>query len=73
VNIDRQRGERAAELLYKAFRDGCVHGQKDMPEDIVPGGIEAGSLEHILFITLTVAIDYQRDTPAFVGEFKKDF
>jgi hypothetical protein len=32
-----------------------------MPEDILPKGVQKGSLEHILFITLTVSIDYQRD------------
>ncbi len=32
-----------------------------MPEDLPPAGVTTGSLEHLLFITLTVAIDYQRD------------
>jgi hypothetical protein len=32
-----------------------------MPEDVQPAGVERGSLEHILFITLMVAIDYQRE------------
>jgi hypothetical protein len=32
-----------------------------MPEDTLPEGVERGSLEHLLFITLTVAVDYQRD------------
>ena len=32
-----------------------------MPEDIVPDSMEMGSLDHIFFITLTVAIDYQRN------------
>ena len=31
-----------------------------MPEDILPEGIRKGSLEHLIFITLTVSIDYQR-------------
>ncbi len=73
MNIDRQRGERAAELLYKSFRNEGVHGQKDMSDDILPGGIEAGSLEHIFFITLTVAIDYQRDTPALWVSSRRTF
>lgn len=32
-----------------------------MPEDKPPDGVEKGSLKHLLFITLTVAIDYMRD------------
>jgi hypothetical protein len=35
-----------------------------MPEDVRPDGVERGSLEHVLFITLTVAIDYQREANA---------
>ena len=32
-----------------------------MPEDILPKSIHKGSLEHLMFITLTVSIDYRRD------------
>ena len=32
-----------------------------MPENPVPRGIIPGSLDHLLFITLTVSIDYMRD------------
>ncbi|WP_207231392.1 hypothetical protein [Methanofollis fontis] len=35
-----------------------------MPEDRPPAGVEVGSIEHILFLTLTVSIDYQRDAYA---------
>lgn len=64
VTIDVQRGHAAAALLHKAFSATGIHGHTEMPEDILPAGVSSGSLEHLLFITLTVAIDYQRDAIA---------
>jgi len=61
---DISRARAAAQVLYRAFSTTGIHGRTDMPEDLLPQGMERGSLEHILFITLTVAIDYQRDAPA---------
>ena len=61
---DSQKGSIIAQKLYSAFRAGGIHGQTAMPEDIIPEGIDQGSREHLLFITLTVAIDYQRDAVA---------
>ncbi|HEY9175127.1 MAG TPA: hypothetical protein VI136_22805 [Verrucomicrobiae bacterium] len=58
---DVERGREIAKVLHEAFRTVGIHGKKDMPEEEPPQGAERGSLEHILFITLTVAIDYQRD------------
>jgi len=43
--------------LYRSFCNSNVQ----MPEDLVPEGVKRGSLDHIMFITLTVSIDYQRD------------
>ena len=60
IVIDNEKGSRVALLLYHSFAAVGIHG-KDMPEDITPTGVERGSLEHVLFITLTVSIDYQRD------------
>ena len=54
--IDVERGHKTAELLFQAFQTTGILGHKEMPEDIVPVGIEHGSLEHILFITLTVSM-----------------
>lgn len=56
-----ERGRKVAELLYRAFLTTGIHGRKQMPEDLTPQGVERGSLEHLLFITLTVSIDYIRD------------
>ncbi len=63
VVIDSTRGRKAARLLFDAFSSTGIHGSKEMPEDVLPDLIY-GSLEHILFITLTVSIDYQRDAAA---------
>ena len=38
-----------------------VHRRNDTPEDEPPPAVRGGSLDHVLFITLTVAIDCQRD------------
>lgn len=69
-------GARAlAERLYRMFSvtgEG-VHGQKEMPEDAPPRGVEPGSLDHVLFITLTVAIDYQRDAHALWDAARRTF
>jgi len=64
VIINSDRGRKAAELLFSAFTTTGIHGRTDMPEDILPPNVDRGSLEHILFITLTVSIDYQRDAAA---------
>ena len=59
--IDREKGKEIAETLYHAFTTTGILGHTEMPEDVMPTGAKRGSLEHLLFITLTVAIDYQRD------------
>jgi hypothetical protein len=55
---------KAAEIvapLFDAFSTTGILGLVAMPEDKPPSGVTPGSLEHILFLTLTVTIDYQRD------------
>jgi len=64
LSLNIEKGRQIAPLLYKAFATTGIHGRVDMPEDEPPAGVTAGSLEHILFLTQTVAIDYQRDAPA---------
>jgi len=61
---DARKGTEIATILYEAFRTTGIHGMRDMPEDTPPQGIALGSPDHIIFLTLTVAIDYQRDAPA---------
>jgi hypothetical protein len=60
LTTDAIRGKRSAQRLCDAFAATGILGQTEMPEDILPPEIGKGSLEHILFITLTVSIDYQR-------------
>lgn len=64
IVIDNEKGTKVGRLLYDSFTTVGIHGHKDMPEDITPSEVERGSLEHVLFITLTVSIDYQRDAPS---------
>lgn len=70
---DDKKGKKIAELLYRAFSTTGVHGRTEMPEDLKPKGMRAGSLEHLLFITLTVSIDYQRDAPKLWESARKTF
>ncbi|MDO9130778.1 MAG: hypothetical protein Q7U34_13035 [Anaerolineales bacterium] len=58
---DIERGKKVADILYRCFATTGIHGQTEMPEDIAPKGVIQGSLEHILFIALSVSIDYQRN------------
>jgi hypothetical protein len=62
LSIDSQRGRKAVEILLSESKDSGQFLKTEMPEDSLPAGIRQGSLEHILFITLTVSIDYQRDS-----------
>ena len=71
--IDVERGRRVASLLYNSFSTTGIFGKTDMPEDLIPKSIVKGSLEHILFITLTVSIDYQRDAPSLWQSARKTF
>jgi len=73
LQIDSQKGRIVAEYLYNSFYTRGILGRKDMPEDIMPKGMIRGSLEHIMFITLTVSIDYQRDAPALWESSRKTF
>ncbi len=54
-------GEKVGIMLYRSFESTGVFGRTEMPEDLRSKGVRKGSLKHQIFITLTVAIDYQRD------------
>ena len=73
LTIDADRGRKVGKLLYAAFTSTGVMGHREMPEDLLPDGMVKGSLEHILFITLTVSIDYQRDADALWGNSRKSY
>jgi len=73
LKIDADRGRQLAHLLYDGFSTTGILGNAEMPEDILPAGMEKGSLEHLLFITLTVSIDYQRDANVMWAVSRKTF
>lgn len=73
LEINADRGREVAALLYKAFSSTGIYGRTAMPEDITPEGVERGSLEHLLFITLTVSIDYQRNADQLWKAARKTF
>lgn len=71
LKTDSVRGKKVAQLLHNCFSTTGILGNTEMPEDILPKGINRGSLDHLLFITLTVAIDYQRDANALWAVSRK--
>ncbi|WGI17142.1 hypothetical protein [Methanonatronarchaeum sp. AMET-Sl] len=73
IEIDQKRGEEIADLLCSAFSTTGIHGKTEMPEDIVPKKVKEGSLEHLLFITLTVSIDYLRDADKLWDSARKTY
>jgi hypothetical protein len=70
---DADKGKKVAELLFNAFLTTGILGRTEMPEDLTPRGIQRGSLEHLLFLTLTVSIDYQRDAVALWQSSRQSF
>jgi hypothetical protein len=73
IIIDKEKGKSLAEILYNTFNDKGIHGQTVMPEDIEPAKVVRGSLEHLMFITLTVSIDYMRDANALWENSRKTY
>lgn len=56
------RSVKVIHLLRKLFYEqkSGIFLQTEMPESDPPEGVVRGSYEHILFLTMTVSIDYQR-------------
>lgn len=61
ASVDFHQGRKAIEILLRRVPNSDQFSKVIMPEDILPSLMIQGSLEHILYITLTVSIDYQRD------------
>ncbi len=73
ITLDIERGALLAERLYQLYKTEGIFGNKEMPEDHPPQGVEIGSREHLLFLTLTVAIDYMRNADALWESARKTF
>ena len=73
VSVDVHRGMEVAESLHPAFFTVGIHGHNDMPEDLLPAGVDRGSPDHIAFVTLTVSIDYQRNASALWESARRTF
>ncbi len=73
ISIDPEKARKAARKLYDSFNANGIHGRNDMPEDILPNGVERGSLDHLLFITFTTSIDYMRDANSLWEVSRKTF
>src|SRR5208283_501104 len=71
--IDHKRGKELALLLYDLFSTKGIFGKTIMPEDLTPEGVLKGSIEHILFMTQTVSIDYQRDAGALWASARRTY
>lgn len=73
----RKNPERAYEVgvqLYREFRTGSgIFGHKKMPEGTPPEGVEEGSYEHLMYVTMTVSIDYMRDATVLWKSARKTF
>jgi hypothetical protein len=73
LQANTDRGKKLAEILNRKFLNEGIHGRTDMPEDEPPVGVAKGSLEHLCFITFTVAIDYMRDAPTLWNNSRLTF
>ncbi|ADI31335.1 hypothetical protein [Staphylothermus hellenicus] len=73
IIIDSDRGRRVAEILYNAYYTTGIFGYRSPPESVLPKGMVRGSLQHVLFVTLTVSIDYMRDAQALWESARRTF
>ena len=63
MRIDIERAIKVGEILLNAYDKIGIFGYKtgDMPELLKPTKLKRGSLQHIHYITLLVALDYMRN------------
>jgi len=73
ISTDPNKAKQLVQILFHTFRIEGIFGRNEMPEDLLPKGIARGSLDHLLFITLTVAVDYQRDAISLWNASRKTF
>lgn len=73
IVIDAKRGAALAERLSQIYLKEGIFGKREMPEDYPPKGVKIGSRENLLFLTLTVAIDYMRNADTLWESARKTF
>lgn len=80
--INSEKAKEVAVILFEKFNSNeGIFGHNIMPEDLLPtwnsgltsSGIERGSYEHLMFITLVVSIDYQRNADQLWEAGRKTF
>lgn len=80
--INSKKAKDVAVILFEKFNSNeGIFGHNIMPEDLLPtwnsdltsSGIEKGSYEHLMFITLVVSIDYQRNADQLWEAGRKTF
>ena len=72
--INAENAKEIAVILFEKFDSGeGIFGRNIMPEDLLPRGIKKGSDEHLMFITLAVSIDYQRNADQLWEAGRKTF
>ncbi|MCH9053332.1 MAG: hypothetical protein IIA72_20115 [Proteobacteria bacterium] len=66
LHVDMERARALAVRLHSVFLPSGkgIFGEHQMPEDILPVGLTIGSREHLLFLMLTVSVDYMRNASA---------
>lgn len=71
MNIEQ--GRKLAPILYNSFNSKEIFNRNDMPEDELPKGVAKGDLDHLLFLTLSVCIDYQRNADTLWDSSRRTF
>ena len=63
IQIDTERAIKVGSILLNTYEKIGIFGYKmgDMPELLKPKSLKRGSLQHVHYLTLLVALDYMRD------------
>lgn len=82
LTINQEIAKEVAIILFNKFNSAeGIFGYNVMPEDALPiwnsdltnSGIKRGSYEHLMFITMVVSIDYQRNADQLWDAGRKTF
>jgi len=82
LTINPEKGKEVAVILFEKFNSTeGIFEHNVMPEDLLPvwgsdltaSGVDRGSFEHLMFITLVVSIDYQRNADQLWAAGRKSF